>query len=144
MLVTGRHQFQTRAASSNNLRHLKLRLGSGSKGRARVLLLPASNGAVPGEIDRFAPRADIAANQAIGLPWFDVVWAMPSNILHSNKQVAKILFVGDRRLLHSLQPRKRVVIRGERRRGEAVAQCNRCQVLGDVTWSVRLACSSVC
>jgi hypothetical protein len=79
----------------------------------RVLLLPALNelllGAVPGEIDRSDSRADIIANRSIGLPWFNVVWAMPSNILHSNKQVAKILFVGDPHLLHSLRPRQRAV-----------------------------------
>jgi hypothetical protein len=86
---------------------------SATSNSGRVLLLPALNelllGAVPGEIDRSDPRADIAANQGMGLPWFNVVWAMPSNILHSNKPIAKILFVGDRRLLHSLQPRQRVV-----------------------------------
>lgn len=80
---------------------------------SRVVLLPASNvlllGAAPGEIDRSDPRVDIAAIQGIALPWFDAVWATPADILHSDKRVAKVFFVGDRRLLHSLQPQQQAM-----------------------------------
>jgi hypothetical protein len=73
-----------------------------------VVLVPPSNelllGAVPGEIELSDPRTDIGANKGIALPWFNAVWATPADILHCDKRNAKLLFVGDRSQLHTLQP----------------------------------------
>ena len=80
---------------------------------SQVLLLPSSSaiilGAVPGEIARSEPGAVTAASQVIALPNFESIWATPANILHSDKRVAKVLFVGDRRLVQTLHPPDRLI-----------------------------------
>jgi hypothetical protein len=90
-----------------------VRAPSSAPNGCKVVLVPALNelllGAVPGEIERSDPRTDIAANKGIALPWFSAVWATPADILHCDKRNAKLLFVGERSQLHTLQPGPRGV-----------------------------------
>jgi hypothetical protein len=79
-------------------------------GGSHVVLLPSSAelvlGAAPGEIVESDRRADIAARSGIALPWFSPVWATPADILHSDKRVARVFFLGDLRPMKSLQPQQ--------------------------------------
>jgi hypothetical protein len=87
-----------------------VRAPSLARSGSHVVLLPSSAqlalGATPGEIVGSDRRADIAARSGIALPWFNPVWATPSDILHSDKRLARLFFLGDISLLQTLRPRK--------------------------------------
>lgn len=90
-----------------------VRVPSSAPDGIQVVLVPVSNelllGAAPGEIERCDTRADIAASKHIALPSFNPVWAAPANILRCDKRNAKLVFIGDRSRLASLQPRHRAI-----------------------------------
>lgn len=65
---------------------------------SRLRLVPASNpiliGARPGEITVCMPRADVRAGLCIGFPWFEPIWAIPSDPLHCDKRAARVILIG--------------------------------------------------
>lgn len=86
----------------------------------RAIVVPASNpvliGATPGEIEFCAPRRDVRAGQCVGFPWFEPVWAIPTDTLHCDKRFARILWIGTPRLVTANEQRPNVCTAERKRR----------------------------
>jgi hypothetical protein len=55
---------------------------------------PVLIGARPGETAICTPRTDVRAAFCIGFPWFEPIWAIPADVLHCDKQSARVLLIG--------------------------------------------------
>jgi hypothetical protein len=65
-------------------------------GRPTVVAItnPVLIGARPGEIEICKARGDVRTDLCIGFPWFEPIWAIPSNVLLCDKRTARVLLVG--------------------------------------------------
>jgi hypothetical protein len=96
-----------------------------ARSESRAIVVSAANpiliGAAPGEIEVCIARGDVQIGLCVGFPWFEPIWAIPGDVLHCDKRVARILFIGDQRSVASAIPRQRI----SGVRGQLVAESRR-------------------
>ena len=75
--------------------------------RRHAVVVSTSNpvliGACPGEIEVCRPRSDVRVTQCVGFPWFEAVWATPSDPLHCDKHSSRVILVGTLRSPRSVE-----------------------------------------
>lgn len=83
---------------------------------AQPIQVPPSNpvliGARPGEVFIADRRCDIRGARCLCLPPFDPVWALPAQPLHCDKEVSRVLLIGNATGVHELSGHRRSMRRG--------------------------------
>lgn len=85
-------------------------------GDAQPIQVPPSNpvliGARPGEVFMAARRRDLRGARCLCLPPFDPVWALPAQPLHCDKEVSRVLLIGNATGVQDLSGHRRGMRRG--------------------------------